>query len=403
MNKKHIIVFIIAFAAMIFTTSLQAQATNSAYSVFGVGQIIDNNYGINRSLGGTGIAFQSGKSINYTNPASYLGISSSLIMELGVSGIYNKSDTESTSQTAADINITYFSANLYLASWWAASIGIFPFSSVHYEVNSSDDIHDELTSFEKSFEGTGGLNRASVGNSFMIGKGLAVGFNASYIFGALTQTETAFSNDNFVGYELRNERVAHSFYFDYGLQYSIHNDEWLYSVGLIYGADTKINSTDNFEFINNEIASSLEHDNLSDIKIPQKFGLGFSGKKGSRFKVGFDYEWQNWSNVSFSNPNFDSKNSNRFSVGVEYSPTQTEKKLFYRFGANYKNSYLEVNTTPINFVGVNFGIGIPYNETGILNLSIEYGKEGTLNEGLIMNSYWGVHINYSLHEIWSPK
>ena len=66
---------------------------NSVYSMFGVGQIIDNSFGINKSLGGTGIAFQSGSSVNYLNPASYLGIPpNSFILEIGVYGIYNKSE-----------------------------------------------------------------------------------------------------------------------------------------------------------------------------------------------------------------------------------------------------------------------------------------------------------------------
>jgi len=74
MNKKHIGVIITAFVIFLFTNSLKAQARKSVYSMFGVGQIIDNSFGVNKSLGGTGIAFQSGREINYINPASYIGI-----------------------------------------------------------------------------------------------------------------------------------------------------------------------------------------------------------------------------------------------------------------------------------------------------------------------------------------
>jgi hypothetical protein len=375
--------------------------------MFGVGQIIDNSFGINKSLGGTGIAFQSGRSINYLNPASYLGIfPNSFNMELGVYGIYNKSENENTSQTNANINFSYFSANLYITNWWAFSLGIVPFSFVDYEINSSDEIEGEFTSFEKNFKGTGGLNRIYLGNSFNIYEGLSFGFNASYIFGHITQTETAASNSGFTEYELKNELTAYSFYLDYGLQYSISNNEWLYTIGLIYGADTRLTTKDDLEFIYNGINSSLDQDEQSDIRIPQKYGLGISVRKGNNFRAGFDYEWKNWSNISFSNPNLDTKNSNRFSVGVEYSPSQKKtdswiKSLFYRLGANYKNSYMEIDNTGINSLGINLGVGIPYDETSIINIAVEYGEEGTLAKGLIKNSYWQLYLNISLHELWS--
>ncbi|MCI0446681.1 hypothetical protein L0152_26200, partial [bacterium] len=323
---------------------LQAQVKNSIYTMFGVGQIAENGFGINRLLGGAGIAFQSSRTINYLNPASYLGIlPNSFVMEVGAYGIYNRSKSKTVSQTDGDINLSYFSASLYIKRWWTTSVGIVPFSSVDYEITSIDEVAGEPISFEKNFKGTGGLNRVYWGNSFKIYKGLAVGFNASYIFGPITQTETAASNDGFTGYELKNERTVTGSYSDFGLQYSIDNDDWFYTIGLIYGASKKLGAMDNLEFTYNGITSSLEQDEQSRLSIPKKFGVGVSVKKSTDWRIGFDYEWKNWSTINFSNPNLDTKNSNRFSIGAEYAPSQRNgwtKNLIYRFGENYKNSYL---------------------------------------------------------------
>jgi hypothetical protein len=406
-NKKYFAVYITIFTILIFAVSLTAQAKKSIYSIFGVGQVTDNSFGINKSLGGTGIAFLSGREMNYLNPASYIGIPpNSFNMELGVYGIYNRSENGSTSQTDANINVSYFSASLYFTKWWASVFGLAPFSYVDYEINSSDEIGGELTTFEKKFTGTGGLSRVFLGNSFKVYKGLSVGFNASYIFGPITQTETASSNDNFTGYELKNERIAHSIYLDYGVQYSYRNNDWQYTIGLIYGADKKLKSTDNLEFTHNGITSSLEQGEQLDITIPEKFGIGFSVKKGNNFRAGLDYEWNNWSNINFSNPNIDTKNSNRFSIGVEYTPGQKEKslkRLHYRLGANYKNSYLEIDNTQINSMAINFGLGIPFNEKDNVNISVEYGEEGTLSNGLIKNNYMVFYLNFSLHQFWTKR
>ncbi len=407
LTKTNLIILITIFSISLFANSLKAQVKNSVYSMFGVGQISDDSYGINKSLGGTGIAFQSGSSLNYLNPASYLGVfPNSLNMELGLYGIISKSENKKTSQTVSDINVSFFSASLYLKSWWASCFAIVPFSSVDYEINSSDEIGGELTTFEKNYKGTGGLSRVYWGNSFQIYKGLSIGFNASYIFGPITLTETATSNESFTGYQMKNRRTASSSYFDYGLQYAVHNRDWLYTIGMIYGESKKLNTNDDLEFTYERTTSYLEQDSQLDIKIPQKRGVGISIKKGNNFRAGFDYEWKNWSKINFSNPNLDTKNSNRFSIGLEYSPGQRKNwlnSLYYRFGANYKNTYLEIDNTPINSMAFNFGVGIPYNGINMINLSVEYGDEGTLSKGLIKNNYWVFYLNFTLHEFWARR
>ena len=90
-----------------------------------------------------------------------------------------------------------------------------------------------------------------------------------------------------------------------------------------------------------------------------------------------------------------------------YPRTRTSEnwyeKLFYRFGANYKNSYVEIDNVQINSFGFNVGLGIPINGINMLNLALEYGKEGTTEHGLIENNYWGLYMNFSLYELWAVK
>lgn len=409
MKNKNIAVLILIFCTIILPDLTFAQVKNSVYSMFGFGKIIDNRIGINKSLGGTGIAFQSGRSINYLNPASYLGISpNSFLMEAGIYGIYNSSENEHISQSNGDINFSYFSISYYFARWWAFTFGINPYSSVDYQIYTTDKIGGELTTFEKNFKGTGGLSRAFFGNSFGLYKGLSIGFNASYIFGIITQTETALDNEGFTGYELKNKRTAKSFYLDYGLQYALGNDHWLYAIGLIYGGINKLSTKDQLVFTYNQISSSLEQGDQLDIKIPRKFGLGISIKKEDIFRAGFDYEWEDWSNIKFSNQNIVLDNSNRFSVGVEYCFDHDKndswlKNLYYRLGGNYKYSNLIIDENQINSKGINLGLGIPFSRENILNLSVEYGEEGTLSNGLIKNKYWLFFMNFSLHEFWGNR
>jgi long-subunit fatty acid transport protein len=143
------------------------------------------------------------------------------------------------------------------------------------------------------------------------------------------------------------------------------------------------------------MTGSLEHGEQPDIKVPQKFGVGISAQT-NKFRVGFDYEWKNWSTINFRHPTLETKNSNRYSVGMEYS----HGTLFYRLGAHYRNSYLEIDNTQINSSGISGGVGIPFSTASCLNLSVEYGEEGTLNKGLIKNSYWMLYVSVSFRELW---
>lgn len=410
MKNKINIYLILSLLLFLTAHRSEAQIKNSVYSMFGIGQITDKSYGINKSLGGTGIAFQSGRSVNYLNPASYLGIApNSFVMELGLNGMLIDSKQQSVTQSVSDLNFSYASASLYITRWWAFSFGIVPYSTIDYEINSIDEIGGEsTTTFEKNSTGSGGLNRIYWGNSFELLKGLSMGINTCYIFGHILQTETAENNENYLGYELINNRYAGSIYFDYGVQFSIPSGNWQYTIGGIYGAGKTLNTTDNLEITYNSITTTLTDENKSDIKIPQKFGVGISAKNGDSFRCGIDYERNNWSNINFSNTNINTKDSQRFSFGVEYCPAEQNEKrwlktLFYRLGANYKESHLELNGTKINSFGINFGIGIPFDMTSMINISAEYGKEGTLDRSLIENSYWRLHLNISLHEFWATN
>lgn len=405
--KKQLFI-IILLSPLILINASRAQVKNSIYSICGIGQMIDYNYGINRLMGGTGIAFQSGLSINCVNPASYLGVPpSSFTIETGVYGIYNKSSDGNISQATGSINLSYLLANLYLTDRWALSFGILPISSIDYTVHSTDEVGGELTKYEKEYSGAGGLSQGYIGNSFKLLKGLTAGFNAAYILGNITKTEIGGGDNSYTEYTLENKQTVYGLYSDYGMQYSIERKGWLYTLGAIYGHNKTLNTVDDLNFTCNDTTIALTQDQQSDIKMPIKIGLGISMKKGNNFRIGLDYLWRNWENSSFSASAFKTRNSDRISIGLEFSPGKPQLKdferVYCRLGANYQNSYIEIDNIRIKSFGVNAGIGIPLKRNNNLNLSVEYGEEGTLYKDLVKNKYWSFYLFFSLHEFWMGK
>jgi hypothetical protein len=321
----------IAFSVPLST--VHAQLTESVYSIFGLGELGANNIGMNRSLGGTGIAFQSNRSINYLNPASYLGVTpNAFVMEVGVYGVYSNAEKERNAQTHKDIDFSYGSFGLHLTDWWSLSFGVLPFSQVSYAITSTVAVDGDLSSYEKTVKGSGSIKRAYLGNSFLITEGLAAGLNVSYVGGSITESETGSGNNTLAQYQLENKRTFGTAYLDYGVQYSLRYRDWDYTLGLVYGASTTLDASDDLTVTSNEQRHSRRDRPV--MKIPRKIGLGFAAKT-PQFKAGFDFEWQNWSNVRFSNSRAHTRNSSRYSLGVEYMPGQPDAQsgaLAYRCG-----------------------------------------------------------------------
>jgi hypothetical protein len=397
------------YAAVISVLSLpapslvDAQVIKSPYSIFGIGELVDNNLGMNRSLGGTGIAFESERSINYLNPASYLGIpANSLLWEVGLYGFQNNAQQKKLNRTYRDVNLSYTSVSLYLADCWALSFGVLPFSHVSYEIKSAGMIGSELTSYEKTYTGSGGLSRVYAGNSFRVFDDLAVGFDLSYIAGAVTETESASGNNSLADYALTNKLTVGAAYLDYGLQYFVHGHDWQYTFGVVYGASIQTNVSPEVQLTTGDLSASLPQSDRPILSIPEKFGIGVAARS-SRFRLGLDYKWEDWSALRFSNPHFSTQNSHQYSLGFEYSPARADSRsrtISYRFGANYKFSHLHVDGTSINSWGLTLGFGLPFRAMNI-NASIEYGEEGTLTNGLIKSSYWMFYVSFSLCKLWS--
>lgn len=396
----------IIIAILLLNTFQFAQVDNSIYTMMGIGSINDNGYGINKMLGGTGIAFSTNKNVSYLNPASYMGLQqSSHIVEAGVYGMQTYSETKYENQTTSKVNFDFLAMNFYLTNWWASNIGLSPYSYVNYSVTSEDQIEGELTTLEKEYSGSGGLNRIYWGNAFNIVDRLNLGFNLSYITGPITQTEIVNSTDNLVGYELEHQIKAHSVYLDYGLQYAYEYENLDFTIGAVYGPKTKINTSETLKIIYSSSEVSLETEDEAKIKIPEKFGFGIGLTDNKNFRIGLDYELSKWSSIKFNNEHLEAVDANRFALGLEFTPTYGIRsawyeKLTYRLGGNFKNTYMKIDGENINSFSVNLGFGIPYDQLTSLNLGFEYGQEGTLNNGLIKSNFFKFYLNISLHEFW---
>ena len=202
-----------------------------------------------------------------------------------------------------------------------------------------------------------------------------------------------------------------------GLQYNQPiNDDYNLTIGLTYTPEIKINVRDKVLAYNYFISNS-GIDNVRDTLIntpelkghmvmPADFGAGIILRKSNRWLVAADYTWQNWENYTLFDRSDSLKNSMGASVGAQFNPESTTlspywRKMRYRFGIRYSQTYLELNDNQLNEFGISFGLGLPLSRTrSTINFGMEIGRRGTTANNLIEETFFRFSAGFSIMERW---
>jgi hypothetical protein len=400
---KPIRYFLFVLSIFIYPTIDIYAQVSSPYSMFGLGYIEGNSVGVSNAMGGTGIAFKSGNYINHINPASYSGLDSLYTLyDFGLEAKYTAFKNNKDRQTLFDGNFKYIAMGFRLTSRIATSFGVTPYSTVDYNIGVLTDLEGSNESYYKNFTGEGGVNQLYVGGSYNVSKNLALGINAVYLFGTINNSE------NVTGYNYSLEDITYlsNFNLNYGLNYQFEKNKWKYNLGIVYNNGKSL-KTDHQKSVTTYEGTDVIESRNNSLKLPRTFGIGFSIEK-KLFKSGFDFETKKWRGLDLNNPLLETRNSNRYSVGIEIPSTMISRGnsnlYFFRLGAEYNKSYLIINGTPINYKAITFGSGIPLRGMlSVINLSMEIGQNGTTSNNLIKENFYILHIDLSLKDLWFMK
>jgi len=378
---------------------------------------------MNMAMGGTSAASRSSLYINPKNPASYTAFdSTSFIFEGAFLASKLKLSTSTTSTTTNDASLGYVTMGIPITKWWKSGFGIMPFSSVGYMI-ASESVLDQIGKVQYGYTGNGGLNQAFLGNAFQPFKNLSVGFNLSYIFGSLSHERTISFPDsgNVYNSRISNSTELKNLNFDFGLQY--HNT---LKSGMFVVAGLTFSPKQSLHGLADELAVSYVHNVTSDIDINKDTALFISGLKGdavipmsiggglsvgraNRWTASTDVQWQKWSDYQYYGNSESLKDKLRISMGGQFRPSPIDigkywKRITYRAGLRFEQSYLEIRDNRLNDYGLSFGVGLPMKKSrSTINLAFEAGTFGTTNSDLIKENYFRVSIGVSLYEKWFLK
>ncbi len=387
-----------------------SQAGSSPYTLFGLGTLVSEGTSRSMGMGGTGLALLSNTSITCMNPASYNGIDSlRFIFDFGLYGKYSNYTTTDEKQHTFDAAFRYLMIGFRINRWWAMSAGIIPFSIVDYRISTLATVEGTLTSYQKYFSGTGGLTRAFVGTSVRPFRNLFLGINVTDLFGSIKHEESAvFADKSLLDFDVIKTSRVNNLMLDYGLIYSLPLKDWTCNLGMVFSSKRDLTTVNEMTFVSDIDTIELDASGI-EYFVPAKMGLGLMISKNNRFTAGFDYERMLWSGMDFDNPYLRSRDSERYSFGIEYVKRGKYSDygyqyFFLRLGGSYHKTYMVINNTPIDARAITIGAGLPVKRTlSMVDVAFEFGTHGTTQRGLFRDRYAMLHLNLNLHDIWFQK
>lgn len=439
MKNRKVTYILILFILPFYTLQAQVE-TGSPFSAYGIGELNSHNMVQNKSMGGAGIGYFSHLSINYNNPASY---SELRLVNLNI-GVENKNiqlEDKDQSQTFSTTNFDYFTLTSPVAKWIDISLGVMPFSTTNYGYKSKVKTPNAGQITYKN-QGNGGLSNAYLGTGFKLDisetSSIALGANASYLFGKIYKEQRAIYEEN-NSYNILNQtyNYAGDFYFNYGLLYRkeikickktdsigncVKSKKVNFSLGITYAPSTNISNefnhiiqtytgNENFETFKDTL---LDNSRKANLKIPQMFGIGFMlASPNNKWLINVDYQLKQWSKTNTDNT-VELLDESIIRAGMEITPNPISTKYWntvsYRFGINYNTGYLKINSYPVKKYGITFGLGLPIHikqqgafTMSSVNIGFEIGKQGSIDKNLLTEYYGNIYFSLTINDKWFYK
>jgi hypothetical protein len=410
--------FIICTLALLAVVqNLKAQKlTSSPYTRYGIGDIYRPHFSLQYGLGGASAAITHPAFINVSNPASYAWADLT-VFETGIRSNTNRIQSSLSNQWTNNSTLGYVAFAMPFTKHWGFAFGLMPYSSVGYKMFDSQ-YNNNLGTVSYQYLGSGGINKVFVGNAIKIKNKLALGFNASYLFGNMSKERTIFIRTiNSYNTYVKEEMLVSDFTFDAGMQFKTaisKSKEWNMALGAAYSLGDNINAQYTriaYAYSGTTIKDTglFFLDSAGVLSIPQKISAGIAFDKGDKWIYTVDYSMQNWSDFRWFGNNDSLQNITQLVAAVQYCPERYAlnnffKSLQYRMALRVANTPYVVKDTPINEYGITFGFGMPLRRSrSTINLGIEIGERGTLKNNLIKEQFINVNFGVSISDKWFIK
>lgn len=423
-------IFVLSFISVGYFLNAQS-ISNSPYATYGIGDVKFDNTIETSSMGGISTAYISDftSNFNFGNPANNTNFElTSIKLEATNENNYFKTNYNNTKSTKHSTYLSNISLAFPLSPKVKMGFLYQPYSSKSYDVLTSETFKNPETNEESiyanRFTGKGTLNTAQAAISYNVGKGLSVGAKANFYFGNLYDiNEFTVSGAEFInGYETKNN--IKNFNFTLGTSYQKINTST--DNKLTLGATVTFGNTGNMmtDYKNstyyygtaetkiNETIIEQRSINSKNL-IPLQASLGAGYGSNNEWFVSAQLDYKKGEDISYFGKSFDFQDTYRISAGGWYMPNYNNfrnyfSRVVYRYGAFYERGGLKIANNSINKYGISAGVLLPFKTSNIqrmsgLEIGIEAGKRGTLNDNLINQNYVNLKVGFNFADKWFRK
>ncbi len=385
-----------------------AQNTSSPYSVLGIGDIENDDYGRYSSTGSAAVSRRENGYYNFSNPASLTIMNYKAInLDFGFRGRVSRfkvPGADTFTAATKDFIVKRVTLAFKVTPSTAIAFGIKPYSSVNYQYNVISSVADGSAQYIRYTDGNGGIYQSYFSAAKQLNKHLSVGATASWLFGSL-QNSTEYYNPNIGLDVVKNEN---KFYYGAGLQaglqyYTAAEKKWKHTVGITGTAYTQLKGQNTVDYT--ESSTTIKTLNPEDIsfKLPLAVTAGYSAKHISGLGFHVQGNYQKWPVQKLAYKGSFVNNAYNFNTGLEYSHNLKDVPVeSYYFGAGFKmeQSYLLVNNRQLNTYAFTFGGGKNISRLISVNGSFEAGKKGSAVINQIQENYFQFSIGLTLKDFW---
>jgi hypothetical protein len=408
------------FFLFLFSQLAVFSQENSPYSRYGLGNLKPIENIANRGMGGVSIADDNPLIANPSNPATYTGLRLTSY-QVGVEGssvkIKNATDAYRTGYTV----LSYVNIGFAASKKLGLSFGLLPQTRSKYNMEQIDSL--PFSKVLNSYYGGGGVQKIYVGAAYKMGD-FSIGVNTGYTFGNLINTSDNKFVDSlkiFSNSVTTRTTMGGVFWQVGGLMNKKINDDYTIKLGATYTGSQTLNAKKEgyWNTFIGDVTDPLYSKNVDSInnvkgkiKLPSHLAVGAIIANGDFWQLGADFISSDWTKYSYYGNADSMTKSWTLKLGGSITPDVNAvnnywKKVTYRVGAYTGKDNLQFNGTTFSKMGVTAGIGYPIRRTnlsiGQINASLDIGKRGTTENGLLREGYTRFAVGFTFNDKWFVK
>jgi hypothetical protein len=391
------------------------QNVTSPYSILGIGDVDTKDFGKYFGSGNASLARRESNFYNFSNPASLTNLPfKTMHLDLVARGRFSKyaypNADSSIGIPSNDFVVKRITMAFKVEKKTAFAFGLRPYSSVNYSYLEDNTFLDGNTSYFKQVEGNGGINQAYFSLAKEVGRGISVGFTASWLFGTLERTTKYISPSIALNINRKEQDFYTGAHLQGGVQvYSKPGKSWRHQLGLVTSISTNLQGELTTEYDDGFSSIKKIVETGRSFSLPLTIGIGYSLAKSDKITFSIDgnyYHWKyqkvNYLN-SYTNPSFRASAGFDFKFFKNLGSAKIEK-AYISAGMNIENSYLRIRNNTLWDYSFSAGFGKNVSHLFSIYSGIEFGERGRKDYNQVTETYTQFIIGITMKNIWiGPK